>query len=171
MSEESKWILGEDREEIVLSRFAAVAELSQAMVEQARYTVRVLTRDLNPLIYSSESLAAALAGLCRNNPRRAVIQILLAEPERVIGQEHRLLQLAQRLSSFVHIRQPAEQHRSFRHAFMTVDTTGFIYQEQYDRPEAKASFNFPFQARDYDQSFAEMWGQSEVISALRRLSI
>lgn len=171
MPEPSDLVLGESAEELVLSRFIEVAEISHLMVAQASRSITILSHDLEPAIYSTEQFCAALAKLCREHSRHASIKILLTDPERLVGRAHRLIQLAQRLPSFIHLHQPAEQHRSTLNAFLTVDTLGYVFREHWDRPEAKACFDLPSKAREYEQTFSEIWDQSQPLSMFRKLSI
>lgn len=164
-------ILGQSDEELILSRFQEVAEISLLMAEQATRSISIFTQHLEPTIYATEAFTAAVARMCRANTRHAKVRILLTDPDQLGGREHRLVQLAQRLSSFIHLHQPAQQHRGMHCSFLLADLAGYVYREHGDRPEARANFNHPFHAREHEQTFSAVWEQSEPLSMFRRLGI
>lgn len=171
MSESMAMKLGQDSEELVLTRYSELREVACAMVDQARATVEIISRDLDPPIYDNDRFADALRRLITEDPRRASVRILVQQPQIAAQRGSRLIELAQRLPSFIALCVPGEPHRDFNRALLLVDRVGYVHRDQADQTEAKASFAAPAQANDLGRQFDEIWEQSTPDQQSRRLGI
>lgn len=163
-------ILGEDDSLITFSSMEENRELALEMVRQARRHIYIMSRDLDAHIYNSADFEQALAQLAKES-QHTHIHILLqnSEPARKYG--HRIINLAQRLSSKVKIHTPHEEHADYNEAFLLVDDTAYIKRKLADQYEGVACFKDQKKASDLSAFFQEMWERSEPDSQLRRLVI
>ncbi|MCK5639668.1 MAG: acyltransferase, partial [Gammaproteobacteria bacterium] len=140
------------------------------MVQQAHRHIYIMSQDLEAHIYNSDDFEHALAQLAKES-QHTHIHILLKNSEPAIKYGHRLINLAQRLSSKVKIHNPHEEHAEYNEAFLLVDDTAYIKRKLADRYEGVACFKALKEAGDLSTLFHEMWERSEPDSQLRRLTI
>lgn len=140
------------------------------LVRQAKREVLIASYDLDAPVFSHEDVIDALSKLVRSH-RNAVAHILLQKPNKVIKHGHRLIPLAHRLSSSIHIHQPAPEYSDYIETFMVVDGIGYFKRQQADRYEGVASFKAPLAARDLRDLFLTMWERSTPEPQVRRLQI
>lgn len=163
--------LGVDTAELALSRYSELREVALAMVSQATATVEIISRGLDPQIYDTDAFAAALQSLVTGQPRRARVRILVQQSSLAAQRGSRIIDLAQRLTSFFALHVPGEAHRDFNQALLLVDRTAYIHRDQADRAEAKACFAAPARANELGRLFDEIWDQSTPDQQLRRLGL
>ncbi|MEC9341105.1 MAG: hypothetical protein VX663_06460 [Pseudomonadota bacterium] len=164
-------VLGQDSAELVLSRYSQLRDVACAMVRQARATVEIVSRDLDPQIYDNDPFAEALRGLVTGDSRRAAVRILLLQPQIAMTRGSRLIDLAQRLPSFISIHTPGEAHRDFNQAMLLVDRSGYLHRDQADQIEATASFAAAPRANELGRLFDEIWDHSTPDQQSRRLGL
>ena len=91
--------------------------------------------------------------------------------EPVTKQGHRLVELANRLSSMISIRTPDEAHAHINEAIFVADGVGFIKRTMADRFEGIASFYSPLDARELADHFNDIWAHARPESQVRRLHL
>lgn len=164
------YTLGQSEGHIELTTAQENHDIALELVRQARREVYLATWDLDAPVFSHQDFAEALSRFVRSS-RRAQAHILLQSPDKAIKQGHRVVALAQRLSSHLRIHQPAPEHRDYVETFMVVDGIGYIKRMQADRYEGIASFKAPITGRDLRDLFQTMWERSSPETQLRRLQI
>ena len=160
--------LGETPDVYALDTSESNREAATALAQQARRTISIATRHLDAPIYDDGGFSTAVRDLILGS-RRAEVRVLVKDSTPVLRVGHRLIALAQRLSSFVEIRVPAHQHIDFNRAFMVVDDVGYIHRNFSDRFEATMSFNDSKVARGLLREFNGMWEHAKPDPNLRRL--
>jgi len=141
-----------------------------AMVQACHNELAIWTRDLEGPILDDDAMLEAFKQLAVTAPRPE-IRILLLDSARAVNNDHRLLKLAQRLPSAIHIRRPAKQHRDYLPAFVVVDDKHSLFREFGDRPQGVLQANDRLNARRLLESFNPAWGQSETDPDLQRLDL
>ena len=131
-------------------------EIALALASQATLNVDIVSRHLDPAIYDQAPFVEAIKQLVLDH-RMARVRMLVRDIQPILRDGHRLASLAARLSSFLEIRVPAEQHKDFNQAFMIVDGAGFIHRELADRYEGLADFANRGKVADLQRKFEEMW--------------
>ena len=164
------YILGETDSLIELNTAQDSHDLILAMIRQARREFYLASYDLDAPCLDHEDIVTALSNFARDN-RFSHVHILLQTPEKAMRHGHRLVTLAQRLSSHIHIHQPAEEHRGFSESFMVVDGVGVMRRQLADRYEGVANFKAPIEGRDLRARFIAMWERSSPETRLRRLQL
>jgi hypothetical protein len=151
--------------------FATRAELtcwSCILAGRARLSLDILSRELDPDAYDTEEFVSLIRKMTSSHPR-ARVRILVQDPGAVVARGHRLIDLAQRLSSFVEIRKPGKQHEDCNEAMLIVDKTGYIHRLQADRFEGVANLHGPRRARFLAARFDEIWQCASADANFRRL--
>ena len=145
-------------------------ELALQLARQATREILIASYDLDSRIYSNSEFADALASFVRGH-RDARVDILVWKTAPAVKQGHRLIDLAQRLTSSIHIHEPDRVHKDFIESFMVVDGTAYFRRPLADRFDGVAQPHAPLIARDLRERFLEMWERSTPCSEFRRLRI
>lgn len=162
--------LGETNELLTLESAAEHRAVALAMAQQAARTLHIFSRDLDPAVFDSAEFEEAVSALARHS-QYSRIHILVQDSSRVVLHGHRLVNLAQRLSSKIEIRKPIAEYADINRAFFVADEAGYISRQLADRYEAVANFNDRLSARDLVGFFTEVWERSQQDSQLRRLHL
>lgn len=104
--------------------------------------------------------------------RGAQIRILLHDPAAALRQDHRLISLAQRLSSVFQVRMPVEEaDLAYVSAFLLNDVGGYLFLPEADRPQGRAARNDRASQAPLQQHFDEVWDRAERAGVLQTLNI
>ena len=162
--------LGTDTELFEIDTSEQNRRAAAAMARQARRSVVIMTRHLDAAVYDQPEFSDAVRDLVVRS-RRAEVRVLVKDSTPVLRDGHRLISLAQRLTSFMEIRVPARDHADFNEAFLLVDNVGYIHRNFSDRFEATFSFNDSKIVRGLGREFDSMWELALPDPSLRRLSL
>ncbi|HEY9130832.1 MAG TPA: hypothetical protein VIM98_03670 [Dyella sp.] len=142
-----------------------------AVLQQARYRLSIYQPMLTADIFSDTAEMTQLRRIATAG-RGAEIRILLHDPQSVLRDGHRLVALAQRLSSTVLVRVPtAEQDLGYGSAYMFDDVGGYVFQPEASRPQGRTALLDRGGQVPLIQHFNEVWERSERASALLPLGI
>lgn len=166
----SAQILGASAGVLTLDTRDAVAAVSLQLVRQARRTLAIVSRHLDPLLYDNDEFYTAVKDLARSH-RLACVRIFIIDPRPLVSGGHRLLGLAERLSSTVSIRTPAPEHKQFNEAFLLADNVGYVHRQFSDRYEAEADFAGPRRAHALADRLTELWERGLPDPNFRRLQL
>ena len=167
---EQQPVLGVERNAIRVDGLQAVQSLSVSFAAQARRGLDIVSRDLDPRVYDQADFLAAARQLAVSS-RFARIRLLVRDVDAVIKADHRLIEMARRLSSFVEIRRLGGDDAEFNEAFLLADQVGFLRRPVADRWDGEACFNDPLRARELRRVFEGLWQRAVVDPNLRRLHI
>lgn len=142
--------------------------LAHSLVSQARNTVDIFTHDLEPVIYDTREFISALTQLAMHS-QHSKIRVLIQDPSRCIREGHRMLELGQRLSSYIELRKPGYDHKNFNEAFLIADNTGLLHKHLSDHYEGVVNFNAPLEAGEKTKFFIDAWETAEIDPNLRRI--
>lgn len=143
---------------------------SLALLSAARRTVHIYSRDLDPQIYDNSEFLEALTAFAVSHSQ-AQARIIVQDAGPAIRGSHRLIGLAQRLTSRIAIREPGPQHREYNAAFLVTDARGVIYRELGDRFDAVAAEDDRPRARQLIRYHDEVWEFGRTNPNLRVLGI
>jgi hypothetical protein len=162
--------LGESTGALEIDTSAQHRAATVALLRQARRSVEVVSRHLDAAVYDQrEVLEAARRMVLASN--RARIRILVQDPGPMVRDGHRLHLLATRLPTFIELRVPSPDFKSFNQAFLVADETGYIHRELADRYEGLVDFHDPGRARELRRLFDKIWETAEPDPDLRSLRI
>ncbi|MCW8962323.1 MAG: hypothetical protein OQL16_00910 [Gammaproteobacteria bacterium] len=167
---EGNYLLGETQQEIMLENSADHIAITDHMIAQASRSIRIFTRNLDPVIYDRESILDACKRLALRS-RYSRVEILAFDTQSIIHKGHRLVELARTLSSSIEIRRPEKQYEKHLHAFITFDETAYIYRTYADRYDGIANYNDPRETREHEKLFKQIWARSHVDAEFRSMRI
>lgn len=164
----SRHVLGETDTPVPLETSddcrAAVTEL----VRQGHRTLLIFTRDLDRKVYDDADFIDAVSALARRH-HLSWVRILVQDMEPVIHGRHRLVELAQRLSSRIEIRAVNRRYNTLNKAFLVVDDTGLLLRDTARGYSGSVNFYAPHEAHEYAALFHKTWDVSERDPNLNRL--
>jgi hypothetical protein len=163
-------VLGISDEALTLVRSAEVCDVSLELARQTRRNLDLVSRHLDPELYDTAEFIETVRALATSG-RRARVRILVLDTVPVVKRGHRLIELAQRLSSFISIRVPAPEHQDFNEAWLVADDTGYCYRRFSDRYDASANFADRRYSKQLTQRFDELWNRAQPDANLRRLHL
>lgn len=164
--------LGETRTEVSVSNAEENRNAAISLVRQAHRAINIFTQDLDAALYDNKEFEKHVFKLATRH-RSVEIRILVQDSSRAIKNGHRLIRLAQKLTSSIFIKKPASKFKDNQSAFLTVDGVGMLYRTYGGSRSYDASVNFmsPQRTGRLDEFFMEVWEQSAPDPQVRRLFI
>lgn len=145
-------------------------EHALALTSSARRHLYILSPTLDYRVFDSSELATALTTLARDS-RQSEIHILIADPRPLVQRGHRLLALARRLPSKLHLRVLAE-HPQWRGETLVIrDHDGVLYHPGEGARAGFCEADSRASTRAYLELFRELWRQGREDSELRSLQL
>lgn len=163
-------VLGETTNQFNLTTSEEQRLASVALVSQAKRSLLVHSRQLDPPLFDVPAFVDAVSRLARSG-RHVEIRILVQDSLSVVQRGHRLISLAQQLTSYIKVRRPSETFRNYVPAFLVVDERGYIHRPNGDRFEGTACFNDPLRSQEIKRYFDQAWEHSQPDPNIRRLNI
>ena len=140
------------------------------MIRQAKQKIAIISQELDPYVYDQLDFREALKQLVLNN-RFSEVRIIVFKPEIIVRRGHMLLDLGNRLSSFIRFKKVAKEYRSFNEAVLIADDVGFVFRENIERYRGKVNFNSRSESKSLLDVFDNMWEASKPDPNLRRVII
>ena len=146
-------------------------DCARKLVLLATRRVCIISQSLEPDLYNDREIYEHLSKLATGN-RRADIRIIAHETRSAANQGHFLINLAQKLPSFVQIRTTVTQaHRQFLESWLLVDDMAYMRIKNPGRYEGIYDTNNKLETRSYFDRFEEIWEACQVDQNTRRLSL
>ena len=166
-SDFARFALKKDAQTVDIDTSEACRLAAVSMARQAARSIDIVSRQLDPQMYDNDDFCQAVSRLVIGS-RRARVRVLVSQVEPLVKRGHRLVNLAQRLSSFIELRVPASEFDDYNGAFMIADDAGSIERRLSDRFEARVNFNDPRAAQELARQFEVMWQTASPDMNLRR---
>lgn len=155
---------------IVLESWDDNLRAAVTVARAASYKLSILTRDLEPQVYSQDELLDELRRVAVSG-RYASVRVLVQDSRRAVAEGHKLFELARRLTSFIEIRNPHPEHKHVNEAYLVADEVAVLYRKQADRYEGYADTDASLDARTRLREFDQMWERGVPDPEVRRLGI
>ena len=160
-----------DSSSIVLDGRGDCHEAAKTLILGAVGRVYLATQKLEAELYNDAEIHQHLSGLAASN-RYADIRIIAHDTRVAANQGHYLIHLAQKLPSFVQIRNTVTPaHRNFRESWLIVDDGAYMRIRNPDRFEGYYEIDNKLECKSYYDDFIEMWELCEPDQNTRRLSL
>ncbi|MCK4834432.1 MAG: hypothetical protein KAT12_06630 [Gammaproteobacteria bacterium] len=162
--------LGETVEEVHIDTAEENMNAAISLAKQAHHSIDIFSQDLDAELYSNKTFERSIFELAKKHPNTK-IRILTQDSRKAVQNGHRLIKLAQNLTSSVFIHNPSREHRDEQCAFMVVDQLGLLYRVSATNRNYKASINFmsPQRAGKLTDFFNEVWDHSTPDIQVRRI--
>lgn len=130
----------------------------------------ILSPRLDHEAFDTPALSDALSALARQS-RQTEVRILLQDSRGVVGSGHRLLQLARRLPSAVHMRRLAEHPQWNGETLVLRDRDGLLYKPAGSGHDAFYEPASRTAAQPHLELFEELWRHSDEDPELKSLRL
>lgn len=137
-----------------------------ALLLQARQNLSLYSPDLEAWLYSHSSVQEACTRFLLASPKNR-LRILVRDVGKPVRQGHRLLNLARRITSNLHIRRINPDHPSDESAFLLADSYGLLLRETPEQYAGYALYNDPGRVRQRQAQFDQAWDISVLDPDLR----
>ncbi len=145
--------------------------LALKLIGLARRELAVITPDLESGFLDQEQVLEALK-LLATSGRGARIRILVHDPRAAVNANHRLIPLAQRLTSVFQFRKPGSEDESqLVGAQIVNDRGGFYHRTLGSRFDGDGDTYAPGRHRDLLKAFEEVWERGRPCDELRKLTV
>lgn len=169
-SDSDDYRLGETPGQHPVDTIAGARDAALALARQARFALRIFSRDLDAAILSTREFRDAASELARRG-RQTEVRILVLDPSAAVRRHHELIGLAQHLSSHVGARRVGRDWQDEICAFVLADEQGLLWRPYGDRYEGHVDFCAGPRGRELRKWFDSVWGASEPDPEFRRLGI
>lgn len=145
-----------------LERFARPEQAQAhtlALLQQARTSLCLYSPDLEAWLYNHSSMQDACVQFLLASPRNR-LRILLRDIGKPVKQGHRLLNLAKRITSNLHIRRINPDHPGDESAYLLADDRGLLMREAPEQYAGYALYNDPGRVRQRQALFDQAWDVS-----------
>ena len=143
------------------------------LLSEGQNNVFIFSRDLNSLLFNHAEVVDEISRIARRTPSSDV-RLLIQNPQVVVEADHKLLRLAQRLSSRITIQKLTIDPPN-NQSFMVIDDDKLWLQhdENIITGENTGFMNTKAraEAKSFTQTFKDLWRYSESDVRLRRLSL
>lgn len=146
------------------------AKLALELINRARHEICFFGPLIDPVLFDNESAYEALSEFARRSPRTR-IRIVVLDTQKNVVNSHRLLPLAQKLTSSIEIHIAANKHHDLRQQFMLVDGRSYLFCPVAERYQGRAELNAPAAVKEMQKEFEEIWNQSKPDINSRRLNL
>jgi len=140
------------------------------MAQQCTRTLDIISRLLDPPIFNTTGFIEAIRQLVIRY-RYTKIRVIVFDPETIVRNGHRLVDLAGSLSSFIEIRKASQQYQDYNESLLIADSVGYIHRKHAERYEATINFNDRRQSQHLQKGFDEMWESAIPDPNLRRVNL
>ena len=144
---------------------------ARRLIKLASRRVYILTQKLEPDLYNDREIFDHLTGLTTTN-RKADIRVITHDTRTAASDGHYLINLAQKLPSFVQIRTTATRaDRKFLESWLIIDDMAYMRLQNLARYEGNFEANNRLECKSYIARFEQMWESCQVDQNTRRLSL
>ena len=154
--EPAPYLLGDHADLHRFSRPEQAQAHALALLQQARLSLNLYSPDLEAWLYSHSSVQEACTRLLLASPKNR-LRILVRDVARPVKQGHRLLNLARRITSNLHIRRINPDHPSDESAYLLADDRGLLLRELPEQYAGYALYNDPGRVRQRQAQFDQAW--------------
>lgn len=140
------------------------------MAQQAKYQICILGCTIDHALFDNPEFVDCVSTLARRQPR-SEIRILVHDTRINVQNDHRLIRLAQQLTSSIHIHNTAKQHRDIQRTQLLVDDFGYLTCPRATQYDGYACLYDRLEVRQLQQTFNELWQQSSPDITVRRLDL
>jgi len=162
--------LSEDTTHYRYHEKAQFMQLHRSMFSQAQRQICLISDTINSPLLSDDYLRTCFLRLAKRNPQ-AEIRILLEDDRTGSGYYSPIIDLAQKLTSFIEIRVIQPGATKPNEMISTVDVNGGIFRKDLNNYAGFANYNNHLIAERLRDKFDKHWQYAKPSMRLRRLSL
>lgn len=140
------------------------------LIQQAHQEICFFGPLIDPVLLDNDPVIEQISEFARHSTR-SKIRIVVFDTRKNIAQSHRLIPLAQRLTSKIEIRIAKQQHQQLRSLYLLIDSNAALYCPNAERYKGRVETQTSAAVRDMQQLFEEIWNQAKQDINTRRLHL
>ena len=141
------------------------SELALEILESAERRIDVLLHDFDEVILPPAQVAGLLTRFMRRHDHNR-FRLLLADTRHLHEKGMALIELARRFSTFIKLRQVAEEYQPVTEQFIIGDDHMSLRQHDFTATSYFASFKDRASARPLQRRFDELWQRSAAVPGI-----
>ncbi|MBT3505270.1 MAG: hypothetical protein HN475_05790 [Piscirickettsiaceae bacterium] len=145
-------------------------ELALKLIQQAKSNICFFGSTLDNVLFDHAEVMAGLSAFSRRTPR-AQARFIVHDSQQAIAQGHRLIALAQKLTSSIHIRISSEKYKGLKQTFLLIDNAAFLYSQTASRYNDRVCFDDVSESRQLQKLFNTIWEYGSPDPMTRRLTL
>jgi predicted GNAT family N-acyltransferase len=156
---------------VTLARASDAQQMAVALADGARHRLWIASADLESAVYDNEAFVDAVKRVALSG-RGASVHILVHDLSTAMQHGHRLLALAQRISSLIEIRRVREQESGdFPASLLLNDNGGWMRRPDRLSYDGEAHLNDRPRQRELLLGFERAWDRAEPETSARLLKL
>lgn len=160
---------GNTQNDILLENNENICESINLLTDSALRSIKIFTPDLQRDLYDNDRFRDNLLKFVRGN-RHAKIQILVNDSSFAIHQGHRLIRLAQQLTTAMQIRNTPEDYQETNMAFILIDHSDFIFKPNSSSTTALHT-SCKHRGNKLNEFFTPAWEHAVLDPQIRQISL
>ena len=152
-----------------LDNMEAIRDAVCDIAGTALRTIKIFTPDMERDLYDNDAFRDSLLKFARGN-RHAQIQLLTTDSSTAIHHGHRLIRLAQEITSAMQIRNTPEDYQDTSISFILVDQSSFVFKPESSVQNAIVA-DCKHRAGKLLEFFTPAWEQATQDPQTRRFTI
>ena len=140
------------------------------LLSAAQNQISIISRQLDATIFSKQDFIENASEFIRRT-KTSNIRILVHDTEPIVKNNHRILNLSQRVSSKIEIRTICDDYAQFNQSYLIADSIGYIHNIKSDLYDAEVNFNDIDKSKELMETFKTIWELSQQEAEVRRLCI
>lgn len=145
-------------------------QLALELIQQAQQEICFFGPLIDPVLLDNDAIIEQMSAFARHSAR-GKIRIVVFDTRKNIAQSHRLIPLAQRLTSKIEIRIAKQEHQKLGSMYLLIDGNAYLYCPNAERYQGRADKHAPAAVRDMQQSFDDIWNHAKQDINTRRLHL
>tara|TARA_R110002050_G_scaffold1244_2_gene8512 strand:- start:39727 stop:40233 length:507 start_codon:yes stop_codon:yes gene_type:complete len=144
--------------------------LALSLAQTAKRQICIMGPNIDAILFDSPEFVACLKKLALSSPR-AEIKIISQATKVNVQRGHRIIPLAQHLTSSVHIRKPDSLHSNIQNILLLVDDEAYLKCPRATHYEGTACFYDRLEMQGLQSQFDAIWSHSTADMSIRRLHL
>ncbi|NIB41183.1 hypothetical protein HBA55_16385 [Pseudomaricurvus alkylphenolicus] len=143
----------------------------ESLLNSAERSLDILSEHLDPHLFSNEAICSAISALARRH-RLAEIRVMVKNPRQLVGYNHQLVRLQQRLPSRIQLRHLTTAPQDNDRCYVIADGRQLLLQHKDGDYEGFYNSDAAPEAQALLEEYHELWDRQTIdIPELRRLSL
>jgi hypothetical protein len=145
-------------------------ELALSLIRQAKRRLCFFGPSLDNVLFDHADCIACISEFSRRTPH-AQARFVIHDSQQALAQGHRLIGLAQKLTSSIHFRKSGEQHQNLTQYFLLIDDDAYLYGQHATRYLGRVCFDDVIENRRLQKLFDTIWDHGSPDLMTRRLTL
>ena len=148
----------------------AFVQESESLISSCRQTLWAYAHSLEPRVFANADVIKTITKVVTKN-RRADVRLLVRDIHPVIKYDHPLVELSQKLSSFIEIRVLPDSFQEKDELILLVDALSWLRLEPASNYQGRLSQNDPTTCKELKIRYSRMWEESSRPTDVLRLHL